>query len=440
MRTLQFFIFTSFLISTTLFGSSLDDADKQKIINHFNTYVDDGKLPQVSILIKQDNNEIFRHVYGNADIATQKAANKNTIYRIYSMSKPVTGVAIMQLVENGKLRLNDKVSKYIPAFKQTKVLNLDFQDYVVKPKREVTVRDLLTHTSGLTYSWAGEGPVHQIYRQFNIRPYFFGALDSEISKFPGNTCQFAALAASAPLLHNPGEKWSYGINMDILGCIVEVISGMSFAEYLDKNIFEPLKMNSTGFSVKAKDQKSFTTLYTSGTYRRDGEPVGQIGTNLSNVEFSKNLRSIDPFDKSPYLVDSSSLYDGGSGLVSSIDDYSIFSEMLLNKGELNGVRVLSEASLELMSRNHLDLDRSEAVSFGVSGLGFGLTVGVVEDSGQAGQYGSDGEFFWGGAASTTFWVDPEKNITAVLMTQYMPSNKYPLREELRALLYSSISN
>ena len=175
-------------------------------------------------------------------------------------------------------------------------------------------------------------------------------------------------------------------------------------------------------------------------YRRDGEPVGQIGANYADVEFSKSLRSIDPFNKSPYLKDSSTLYDGGSGLVSSIDDYSLFSEMLLNNGELNGVRILSKASVELMSRNHLDLDRSEAVSFGVSGLGFGLTVGVVEDAGQAGVYGSDGEFFWGGAASTTFWIDQEKNITAVLMTQYMPSNKYPLREELRALLYSGISN
>ena len=319
-------------------------------------------------------------------------------------------------------------------------LELGADDYVVKPKREVTIRDLLTHTSGLTYSSAGEGPVHQMYRKFNIRPYFFGALDSEISKFPGDTCQFAALAASAPLLHNPGEKWSYGINMDVLGCVVEVITGMSFADYLEKNIFKPLNMNSTGFSVKPSEKDSFTTLYTSGMYRRDGEPVGQIGANYADVEFSKSLRSIDPFNKSPYLKDSSTLYDGGSGLVSSIDDYSLFSEMLLNNGELNGVRILSKASVELMSRNHLDLDRSEAVSFGVSGLGFGLTVGVVEDAGQAGVYGSDGEFFWGGAASTTFWIDQEKNITAVLMTQYMPSNKYPLREELRALLYSGISN
>ena len=135
---------------------------------HFNAYVDDGKIPPVSILINQDNKEIFRHVYGKADLASNTEADKDTIYRIYSMSKPITGVAIMQLLENGKLRLNDKVSKFIPAFKNTKVLNTKFQDYVVKPKREITIRDLLTHTSGLTYSWAGEGPVHQIYRKYNI--------------------------------------------------------------------------------------------------------------------------------------------------------------------------------------------------------------------------------------------------------------------------------
>ncbi|MFL2700064.1 MAG: serine hydrolase domain-containing protein, partial [Gammaproteobacteria bacterium] len=217
MRILSTIILSSLFFTTTIYSSTIDESDKQKIIKHFNEYIDEGKIPNISILIKQDNKEILRHVYGHADIATKKKADKDTVYRIYSMSKPVTGVAIMQLIENGDLRLNDKVSKFIPGFKKTKVLNLDYQDYVVKPKREVTIRDLLTHTSGLTYSWAGEGPVHQIYRKNNIRPYFFGTLDAELNKFPGNTCQFAAAAAAAPLLHNPGEKWSYGINMDVLG-------------------------------------------------------------------------------------------------------------------------------------------------------------------------------------------------------------------------------
>jgi CubicO group peptidase (beta-lactamase class C family) len=427
------------VFSINITASSLDNEDKNRITKHFNTYIKNGNLPNISILIKQNNKEIYRHVEGMADIENKVKADKGTVYRIYSMTKPVTGVAIMQLVESGKLRLNDKVSKYIPAFKDTKVINLDFQDYVVKPKREITIRDLLTHTSGLTYSWAGEGPVHQIYRKYNIRPYFFGALDAELNKFPGNTCQFAAAAASAPLLHNPGEKWSYGINMDVLGCVVEVVSGMSFADYLEKNIFKPLGMKSTGFSVKPNEKNSFTSLYTSGIYSRDGEIVGPLGADYYDVEFSKSLRSIDSHDKSPYLDSSSKLYDGGSGLVSTIDDYSVFSEMLLNGGELNGVRVLSNASVDLMSRNHLDM--SEILSdFGLSGMGFGLTLGVVEDAGLAGAYSSDGEYFWGGAASTVFWIDPKENITAVLMTQFMPSDKYPLREDLRALLYSSISN
>ncbi len=439
MRILSTIILSSLFFTTTIYSSTIDENDKQKIIKHFNEYIDEGKIPNISILIKQDNKEILRHVYGHADIATKKKADKDTVYRIYSMSKPVTGVAIMQLIENGDLRLNDKVSKFIPGFKKTKVINLDYQDYVVKPKREVTIRDLLTHTSGLTYSWAGEGPVHQIYRKNNIRPYFFGTLDAELNKFPGNTCQFAAAAAAAPLLHNPGEKWSYGINMDVLGCVVEVVSGMSFADYLEKNIFKPLGMKSTGFSVKPNEKNSFTSLYTSGIYSRDGEIVGPLGADYYDVEFSKSLRSIDSHDKSPYLDSSSKLYDGGSGLVSTIDDYSVFSEMLLNGGELNGVRVLSNASVDLMSRNHLDM--SEILSdFGLSGMGFGLTLGVVEDAGLAGAYSSDGEYFWGGAASTVFWIDPKENITAVLMTQFMPSDKYPLREDLRALLYSSISN
>lgn len=430
-----------FILATPLAANSLDANDKQKITNHFNTYVKNGSLPNVSILIKKDNKEIYRHANGYADLENKISINQKSVYRIYSMTKPVTGVAIMQLVENGKLRLNDKVSKYIPAFKDTKVINLDFQDYVVKPKREITIRDLLTHTSGLTYSWAGETPVHNIYRKYNIRPYYFGALDSEISKFPGNTCQFAAAAASAPLLHDPGEKWSYGINMDVLGCVVEVISGMTFADYLQKNIFKPLGLKSIGFSVNPKDKGSFTTLYTSGLYSRDGEVVAPSGLNTAELMFSKDLRSIDSFNKSPYLESTSKLYDGGSGLVSNIDDYSKFAEMLLNGGILDGVRVLSEASVNLMSRNHLSNEiLSDGASFGIDGVGFGLTMAVLMDAGISGTYSTDGEFSWGGAASTIFWVDKKNSITATLMTQYMPSDKYPLREELKTLLYSGLSN
>jgi CubicO group peptidase (beta-lactamase class C family) len=430
-----------FFISGEINASSLDTNDKNKISKHFNAYVDNGSLPNVSILIKKDNKEIYRHHHGFADIESEISVSEKTVYRIYSMTKPVTGVAIMQLVENGQLRLNDKVSKYIPAFKNTKVINLEFQDYVVKPKREITIRDLLTHTSGLTYSWAGEGPVNQIYRKYNIRPYYFGALDAELNKFPGNTCQFAAAAASAPLLHNPGEKWSYGINMDVLGCVVEVISEMTFADYLQKNIFDPLGLKSIGFSVNPKDKDSFTTLYTSGAFSRDGEVVAPSGLNRAELMYSAELRPIDNFDNSPYLTNSSKLFDGGSGLVSNIDDYSRFAEMLLNGGVLNGVRILSEASVDVMSRNHLSEEiLSDGAAFGLNGIGFGLTVGNVMDPGVAGTYSAEGEFFWGGAASTIFWVDRTNNVTATMMTQYMPSDKYPLREELKTLLYSSLSN
>jgi CubicO group peptidase (beta-lactamase class C family) len=430
-----------FFISAQINASSLDANDKNKISEHFNAYVDNGSLPNVSILIKKDNKEIYRHHHGFVDIESEISVSDKTVYRIYSMTKPVTGVAIMQLVENGQLRLNDKVSKYIPAFKNTKVINLEFQDYVVKPKREITIRDLLTHTSGLTYSWAGEGPVNQIYRKYNIRPYYFGALDAELNKFPGNTCQFAAAAASAPLLHNPGEKWSYGINMDVLGCVVEVISEMTFADYLQKNIFDPLGLKSIGFSVNPQDKDSFTTLYTSGAFSRDGEVVAPSGLNQAELMYSEELRPIDNFDNSPYLTNSSKLFDGGSGLVSNIDDYSKFAEMLLNGGVLNGVRILSEASVDLMSRNHLSEEiLSDGAAFGLNGIGFGLTVGNVMDPGVAGTYSAKGEFFWGGAASTIFWVDRKNNVTATMMTQYMPSDKYPLREELKTLLYSSLSN
>ena len=438
-------IFISILVflftSAPIYSNSIDANDKNKITKHFNAYIDNGSLPNISILIKKDNKEIYRHSHGYADIKNEINVSKNSVFRIYSMTKPVTGVAIMQLVESGQLRLNDKVSRYIPAFKNTKVINLEFQDYVVKPKREITIRDLLTHTSGLTYSWAGEGPVNQIYRKYNIRPYYFGALDAELNKFPGNTCQFAAAAASAPLLNNPGEKWSYGINMDILGCVVEVITKMTFADYLQKNIFDPLNLKSMGFSVQPSDRASFTTLYTSGAFSRDGEVVAPSGLNQAELMFSKELRSIDAYDKSPYLKNSSKLFDGGSGLVSNIDDYSKFAEMLLNGGVLNGVRILSQASVDLMSKNHLSNEiLSDGAAFGLAGVGMGLTVGTIMNPGIAGTYSAKGEFFWGGAASTIFWVDKKNNITATMMTQYMPSDKYPLREELKTLVYSSLSN
>ena len=434
-------ILVFFVTSTPIYSNSIDANDKNKITKHFNAYIDNGSLPNISILIKKDNKEIYRHSHGYADIKNEINVSENSVFRIYSMTKPVTGVAIMQLVESGQLRLNDKVSRYIPAFKNTKVINLEFQDYVVKPKREITIRDLLTHTSGLTYSWAGEGPVNQIYRKYNIRPYYFGALDAELNKFPGNTCQFAAAAASAPLLHNPGEKWSYGINMDILGCVVEVITKMTFADYLKKNIFDPLNLKSMGFSVQPSDRANFTSLYTSGAFSRDGEVVAPSGLNQAELMFSKELRSIDAYDKSPYLNNSSKLFDGGSGLVSNIDDYSKFAEMLLNGGVLNGVRILSQASVDLMSKNHLSNEiLSDGAAFGLAGVGMGLTVGTIMNPGIAGTYSAKGEFFWGGAASTIFWVDKKNNITATMMTQYMPSDKYPLREELKTLVYSSLSN
>ena len=434
-------ILVFFFTSAPIYSNSIDANDKNKITKHFNAYIDNGSLPNISILIKKDNKEIYRHSHGYADIKNEINVSKNSVFRIYSMTKPVTGVAIMQLVESGQLRLNDKVSRYIPAFKNTKVINLEFQDYVVKPKREITIRDLLTHTSGLTYSWAGEGPVNQIYRKYNIRPYYFGALDAELNKFPGNTCQFAAAAASAPLLHNPGEKWSYGINMDILGCVVEVITKMTFADYLKKNIFDPLNLKSMGFSVQPSDRANFTTLYTSGAFSRDGEVVAPSGLNQAELMFSKELRSIDAYDKSPYLNNSSKLFDGGSGLVSNIDDYSKFAEMLLNGGVLNGVRILSQASVDLMSKNHLSNEiLSDGAAFGLAGVGMGLTVGTILNPGIAGTYSAKGEFFWGGAASTIFWVDKKNNITATMMTQYIPSDKYPLREELKTLVYSSLSN
>jgi CubicO group peptidase (beta-lactamase class C family) len=381
---------------------------------------------------------------------TGESLKKDSLFRIYSMSKPITGVALMILLEEGKLRLNDPVSLYIPEFADTKVLmmNEDGTSELVDQTKVMTIRDLATHTSGIAYDFTANKELAKIYRQNKLSPYFSinnptketlvtGMISSD--KPFKDICSFAeALASKAPLMHQPSERYTYSMGMDVLGCIIERVSGVRFDEFLDTKIFKPLNMQDTFFSVPESKRDRFTTLYAEvkdlKTFMPDlGESIPEDLTMLR----------VDGKQNSAYFKEAT-VFDGGSGLVSSTEDYLKFAQMLLNGGKLGEQRILSRKSVELMSGNHLpDTFSSDAYLETAGGYrrgaGIGLTVGLLTDPAKAGQYGSKGMFFWGGAASTIFWIDPEEELVAVLMTQVLGSSEL-LRETYSALVYQAIDD
>jgi CubicO group peptidase (beta-lactamase class C family) len=312
-----------------------------------------------------------------------------------------------------------------------------------KLKRQITIRDLATHTSGIAYSFTAIPQLQKIYFEEKLSPYFFidnfealqvngGTVVSSGKSFP-DVCTFSsALASKAPLMHQPGAKYTYSMGMDVLGCVIERASGQTFDVFLEERIFKPLKMNDTSFSVPASKVDRFTSLY---AYPGD---LGRLIPEMKDkIPDDLMMIKIDDRSFSPYLKPAS-LFDGGSGLVSSTEDYLKFAQMLLNGGELAGERILSRKSVELMSSNLLP-DHIKGSDDYIQGAGFGITVGVVEDPGLLGQYGSKGMYFWGGAASTIFWIDPEEELVAVAMTQLLAS-PWPLRETFSALVYQAIDD
>ena len=321
--------------------------------------------------------------------------------------------------------------------------------FAKKLNREVTIRHLATHTSGIAYSFTAIPQLRKIYAKERLSPYFF--IDNfEALQINGNTvvssgksfpdiCTFsAALASKAPLMHQPGVKYTYSMGMDVLGCVIERASGMKFDAFLEEKIFKPLQMNDTSFSVPASKVDRFTSLYAypGDLGRLIPEMEGKIPDDLLMIK-------IDDRSFSPYLKPAT-LFDGGSGLVSSTEDYLKFAQMLLNGGKLGEQRIISRKSVELMSGNHLpDSFSSDAYLETAGGYrrgaGIGLTVGVLTDPAKAGQFGSKGMFFWGGAASTIFWIDPEEELVAVLMTQVLGSSER-LRETYSALVYQAIDD
>lgn len=381
-------------------GLSSERLDRIKPV--MQSYIDQGKLAGLITMIARRGKVIHFEKYGVMDVG--KSMRLDAIFRIASMTKPITSVAIMILHEEGKLQLNDPVTRFVPEFKDVKVFSSFDQNQlrVVDKESPITIRDLLTHTSGLTYGWFGNTPVDSMYRAAELRN---GALEDMVKKL-----------AELPLLYQPGTRWNYSFSTDLLGYIVEKISGQRFDEFLHQKIFEPLDMNDTDFYVPEAKIDRFAALY---GLPKDGP--------IHVVDNPKTSR----FSKPP------AFYSGGGGLVSTPSDYMRFAQMLLNKGELNGVRILGRKTVEFMTMNQLSEDLIPIHPL-LPGKGFGLGFAVLLSPAQSKMIGSEGEYEWRGIYNTFFWVDPKEKMIMILMTQFNRYLYYPIHQEFRALALQAI--
>lgn len=390
-----------------------------RIDEHFHAYVDDGRLPGYSIAVARGGHLAHVSTYGYRDVETQSPTTLDTVYRLYSMTKPVTSVALLMLVEEGKLRLTDLVSDYIPSFAQTRVWRTGtvlkpITDPVTEPMR---IWHLLTHTAGLTYGFLYADVVDDIYRRAGFE---MGVGQNQ------SLAEVCDRYAALPLLFQPGTSWNYSVATDVLGRVIEIVSGMSLDEFLAKKILEPLGMHDTAFCTSADKHDRLATLY----------GVNESTGGLKRLEAVGNGAKSMPV----YL-------SGGGGLVSTAFDYYLFLQVLANRGALGDVRLLSPTSIALMTMNHLP-NNQDVSTFGralgeeiyFDGVGFGLGVSVVIDQAKTRALCPNGTYGWGGMASTVFWVDPVEEVTAMFFTQLMPSTTYPIRSYLRQLVYQAITD
>jgi CubicO group peptidase (beta-lactamase class C family) len=365
--------------------------------------VDEGKLAGIVTLVSRHGKVPHFETFGHQDTASSTPMARDTIFRIYSMSKPITGVALMTLYEEGKFRLSDSLSKYIPEFADLMVASESGTDRpaVEKPNHPITIRELMTHTAGFTYGLFSRSPVDKLYRDA-------GVLD------PDSALRDMILKlAKIPLLYQPGTRWHYSVAVDIQGYLVEVLSGRPFDVFLKERIFDPLGMKDTGFHVPGDKADRFAQLY---IYDDDGALAVAEGEN-------------------GYLKPTT-FFSGGGGLVSTAMDYMRFCQMLLNGGELDGVRILAPLTVERMHQNHLPRDMGERVPG--SGKGFGLDFSVVLDSIQADTSRRKGAYDWSGAAGTWFWIDPVEDLVFVGMIQQFGEGRPDMRSLTERLTYQAI--
>lgn len=383
---------------------------------HLNrNYIETGKISGCQVLVSRFGHTAYAKSLGVMDIERNKPMQDDAIFRIYSMSKPITSIALMQLYEQGHFQLNDPIYRVVPQWRdqQVWVSGEGEQMQTRAPKQPMTFRHILNHSSGITYG-ATAHPVDRAYRAMDVRRDKGETLSGFMNKL-----------AKVPLRFDPGEQWHYSYSTDVCGGLVEAISGMPFDEYLAKHIFEPLGMNDTSFFVADEKKDRFTANY---SRHKD-----------------KSLRLVDDPLDSPYLHNPA-FFSGGGGLTSTTLDYYKFCEMLRRGGELDGHRIIGSRTLEMMYSNHLkddqDLSRLAIGAFSETayeGVGFGLGFATTMDQSVAGSTGV-GDYYWGGAASTIFWVDPVEDLIVIFMTQFMPSNTFNFRGQLKNIVYSAIED
>jgi CubicO group peptidase (beta-lactamase class C family) len=391
-------------------------------------YIEAGRFPGTQLLVYRRGKVVHSTVQGFADVERKAPVNNDTIFRIYSMTKPITSVAFMMLVEEGRVALDEPVHKYIPEWKNLGVFQAGTAPAFLTspPSRPMLIVDLLRHTSGLTYGFQQRSNVDAAYRELKI---------SEV--LTGRTLQaMIEDLAKIPLEFSPGEAWNYSVSTDVLGYLIGQISGKPFEQFLNDRIFGPLGMTDTGFFVPADKAQRFAACYS----------ADKGGITFHAAERKGDLTLQDDPTNSPFLSPPSFI-SGGGGLCSTASDYLTFCRALINGGELEGVRLIGPKTLALMTSNHLPggcdlpaLSRSLFSEAIYNGIGFGLGFAVTMSPAQTLIAGSAGEYFWGGAASTSFWIDPAEDLIAIFMTQVLPSSAYPIRRELRTMVYAAITD
>ncbi|MEH6404164.1 MAG: serine hydrolase domain-containing protein [Sneathiella sp.] len=374
------------------------------------SYVNSGRVAGIVSAVIADDEITYQKTCGFQDKALETPMTWNSIFRIYSMTKPVTSLAAMMLWERGAFQLDDPVSKYISSFENTLVLE---EDGTRRPaQNSITIRHLLCHTAGITLPAFADNHLVPLYREQKI----------DGMRSQGRLSDVVDRLGRLPVFFEPGSRWSYSMSTDVVGRLVEIWSGLAFEDFLQAEIFRPLGMLETAFHVKEADVDRFTTNY-----------AAENGTLSTVIDAPEGSSFLSPPE---YIA-------GSGGLVSTAGDYLLFMQMLINCGELKGVRIIQSDTLTLMTQNHLsgDMDDMGAADFnGVSwkGVGFGLGFNVVDDPEKAGFLGPAGEYGWTGAAGTMFFVNPVLKTGALLLTQYMPSQAYPLRAQFRDAVYKGL--
>ena len=403
-----------------------------KLTQLMNAKVEDGTMVGGMGMIARNGKIIYSQTYGQADREAGKAMADDAIFRIYSMTKPITGVALMMLYEEGKFRLNDPIAMHIPEMANLQVALSTGGTGIVsdgttstaigsgdeslvgqtrKPTRQPTIRDLMTHTSGLTYGIFGNTEVDQAYRKAGL----MGDMDLK---------EFVTALGKLPLQYDPGSQWHYSVSVDVQGYLVEVLSGMKFSEFLEQRIFAPLDMQDTAFKVNEGNKDRLAQLY---------KPEGVTADNYFSPATGSGLEVADAFMSAGYIY-GVKFESGGGGLVATARDYLRFSQMMLNGGELDGVRILSPKTVDLMTTNHIgDL----GLGYGRKGIGFGLDFAVVLNPGELGEVSSAGEYNWGGAAGTRFWIDPQEQLIGLFMVQSIP-HRTRLADDFKVMTYQAL--